>query len=247
MIRIAICDDDTRFVTELEGMIKKLEPQLNQEFDILPFYSGERFCQYLDENSHTEPFDIVLMDIEMEGMSGVEAGERLREDIANDLTLLAYVSFHEGYSREIINLNVSGFISKPLNNIESNIQIKRIIEKTIRLRQLPQIDSLMIKKDGKEIYIPKHTIVFAESEGRKVHIHTLTTTHSYNGKLGDLECELSSKIFARIHRSYIVNFNHAASVSSICVTINAEVMLPISESYREKASDAYHFFREDNI
>ena len=74
MIRFAVCDDVQAETGHLEEMIIAQKPLYDQEFDIAVFFSGEEFCESL--NKTNEIFDIVLMDIQMKGITGVEAGKK---------------------------------------------------------------------------------------------------------------------------------------------------------------------------
>ena len=241
VIRFAICDDDQEMTGHLDSLVMALRPLYNQEFEVAVFLSGESFCEHL--NRADEIFDIVLMDIEMRGITGVEAGRKLRENIASDQTLLIFVSWHKGYYHEIIDLNVFCFIPKPIFENEFNLKIGNAIKKVLRQRQLPIAPRFTVKINGGEIHIPVSSIMHLESDARKVHVHTADEIYTYYGKLKEEEAKLPAHTFSRIHNSYLINFAHMISISAKSVTMKDGRRFPISEKYRDKVKTAYAHYR----
>jgi two-component SAPR family response regulator len=121
MIRFTICDDEQTMFEEIDSLLMLLCLLYKQESEVFTFYSGEEFCAYF--NKKDEVLDVVLMDIEMHGITGIEAGLRLRQSIASDQTVLIFISSHKDYYRELIDLNVFRFIPKPVNKDEFNLKL----------------------------------------------------------------------------------------------------------------------------
>jgi len=241
MIRFAICDDDQNTTGFIDHLILSLKPLYDQEFEISVFFSGENFCDYL--NASNDLFDIVLMDIEMRGITGVDAGRTLRKNIANDLTLLIFVSSHKSYYHEIVDLNVFCFIPKPIFVDEFNLKLYNAINKVIRLRQLPQYNNLIINKNKSEILIPIRSIMYLESNSRKINLHTESEVIEYYGSLDLEDNKLPKTFFIRVHKSFIVNFLHISTITSKDLTMKDNRNISISSKYREKAKTAYLNYR----
>lgn len=241
MIRFAICDDDQKMTGYLDTLIMALNPLYDQEFEISAFFSGEDFCEYLNKNC--EEFDIVLMDIEMREITGVDAGRKLRENVVNELTLLIFVSGHQSYYREIVDLNVFCFIPKPIFLDEFNLKINKAIKRVLRIRQMSKTPVFVIKKNKKEIHIPTNLIMYLESDVRVIHLHTEEEEYTYYGVLDENENRLPKGTFARIHKSHLINFDHVASITSKEVTMKNKIKLVISDKYREKVKTSYLLYR----
>ena len=241
MIYVAVCDDDQAVTGHLESLILALEPMYNQKFEVTVFLSGESFCKHLNES--VEVFDVVLMDIEMREITGIEAGRRLRENIASDQTLLIFVSSHKNYHHEIIDLNVFSFIPKPIFPAEFNLKLGKAIEKVMRQRQFPIVSSIAIKQGGREVSIPVSSIIYLESNARKIHICTTVETCTYYGKLDEEESKLPEYMFARIHNSYLISFSHVISIAAKSITMEGGREFPISEKHRGKVKSKYAHYR----
>ena len=240
MIRIAICDDDVQLTGEAERRALSLGQSLQQKLDVTVFFSGEEFFKHLDESG--DVFDIVLMDIEMREISGVDAGRRLRDDIAYDQTLLIYISSHHNYYKKLIDLNVFAFISKSFNLIEFNAKLAKAIEKVLNRRFLSPLPDFVFEISGEKTYVPMKSIMFIESDKRKIKLQTTVRQHSFYGKLDDVEKQLPKDIFWRISKSYIICFAHMSEFTSRCVVISGQ-KLNISEKYREATKLAYMSYR----
>lgn len=113
MIHIAICDDDFKAAESIERLINNHPIQQSVKIEVSIFYSGESFAKAIQ---HGCPFDLIFMDIEMNGISGITAGHILRRDCDNDRVRLIYVSSHEEYHVQLFDVQPSGFIKKPIHN-----------------------------------------------------------------------------------------------------------------------------------
>ncbi len=241
MIRVAICDDDPALAGQLESLLLMRSSTYSQQFEIEVFFSGGEFCRRLNETGET--FDIVFMDIRMKGITGIEAGRRLRGNIANELTLLIFVSGYQDYYADIIDLNVFCFLPKPLCPEEFELKLDKAVKRLSVLRQFPQYSSLLIRVNRVEMQIPTGAILYLESKGRHIHLHMREHTHKYYGKMDEEEQKLPAQSFFRIHQSYIINFSHVTSIAPVSVTMADGRRLPISTPYHKKAAAGYMKYR----
>ncbi|MCL2248945.1 MAG: LytTR family DNA-binding domain-containing protein [Oscillospiraceae bacterium] len=236
MISIAICDDNVSLTGEIEQFVLNLSRSMQEKVYIHVFFSAEKFFEYLKESG--DVFDIVLMDIEMGKVSGVAAGQRLRDDPAYDQTLLIYISGHSSYFAELIHLHAFTFIQKPFQATDFNIKMTKAIKHVLSRRFVTPFPDFVFENKGDKTYVPMKSIMFIESDNRKVKLHTTTQEHSYYGKLNAAEKQLPKDLFCRINRSYIVNFSHMDKMTSQNLIISGQT-LNISKKYRETTKLAY--------
>jgi len=240
MIQVAICDDDVAITGYAESLIFKLGQSLRQKLEVTVFFSGKEFCDYLSKTN--DIFNIVLMDIEMGSITGVDAGRKLRENVGNDQTLLIYISSYNNYYKDIIDLNVFCFVPKPFNVDEFNMKLKKAIERVNYQRQFAQLPDFSFQKNGRDIFIPLKSIKYFESKKRIIYIYTTTSTYTYYGSLNTEEKKLPKDIFCRIHRSYLICFAYMTSITAQSVTIS-DITLPISDAKRDAVKIAYKNYR----
>ena len=180
----------------------------------------------------------------MSGITGIDAGRKLRENISNDKTLLIYISSHRNYHTDIIDLDVFCFIPKPIHKSEFNMKLTRAIMKILNQRQFLPFSDFVIEKNRSDIRIPMKSIIYLQSQLRQIHLYSTKDTYTYYGSLDIEEKKLPINMFCRIHKSFIVCFDHMTRITGQTVTM-PDRTIPISAKYRDKVKAAYSRFREN--
>ncbi len=190
MLQIAVCDDEKRMRDYLEALIQ-LEYTGCQ---IKKFASGS---QLLLEENH---FDILLLDIAMEELNGIETAKTIRK---NSDAIIIFVTALKEYVFEAFDVEAFHYILKPVDEGKFNEIFGRAVKE---VKASKKTEPLMIKTDLGYQYISKETIFFAENQARKIILHTLHGNIAYYAKMSDLEVALGSQFF-RCHRGYLVNLD----------------------------------------
>ena len=113
MIRIGICDDLVEQLQIQEEMVRNIVCRLGLNTEIKCFQSGEDLLWEMEQKGN---MDIILLDIEMGGINGVETARRIREK--DNRAILFFISYYEQYCKEIINVQPFRFIDKPVSEEE---------------------------------------------------------------------------------------------------------------------------------
>ena len=90
--RIAICDDSIEHIDIISGMTKMIIKSANINCSLYTYTSGKELV-YDHERIH---FDIVILDMEMPELNGIETGFNIKDITKN--TKIIYVTAHEGYA-----------------------------------------------------------------------------------------------------------------------------------------------------
>ena len=98
MVKIAICDDEQAICSQIENILLDHSKRTCLEIDIEVFYSGEKLYSYI-ESGHG--FDLIYLDIELELMSGIEVGKKIRNTMKDHKTEIVYISGKNGYDRQL--------------------------------------------------------------------------------------------------------------------------------------------------
>ena len=104
MIHIFLCDDDSSYLEYLSEIVDRFFRQNNIEAGIKTFTDGEKLLE------EPEMADIVFLDVEMPGKSGIEVGRRIKEK--NPYALIFIVSFTEQYLDDAMDFQVFRYIEK---------------------------------------------------------------------------------------------------------------------------------------
>ncbi len=225
MLRIAICDDEKIICRQLEDMLLEIENCINQEIETDVYYSGEELCKSLNNKSR---YDIILLDIELCKISGVEVGRKIRDELGDELTQIVYISCKESYAMELFDIRPLNFLIKPV----SMEKIKEVLLKAVKL--LNKENKFFEYKNGNvTTNVNINDILYFESRGRKVNIIQGGEVSSFYGKLSEVEEQIKNNDFILIHKSYLINFKKCIEHTYEHVKmINGEI-LTISQNNRK--------------
>lgn len=188
----------------------------------------------------TQPADLLLLDIEMPEVSGMEFVRSLKNP-----PLVIFITAYSDYAVESYELEVVDYLLKPVAFPRFVQAIQKAIEKKgLALppseEQHPHpnesltkiMDKFITIKDGNRIYkINYADLLYIEGQREYVTFHTtkgkITTLYT----LKRLEEELPDELFVRIHKSYIVSFLHIEMVERHQLTL-CGTTLPVGSNYR---------------
>ena len=198
-MKIGICDDEKEIREMLQDKVRNLYPKA----DILLYASGEELLV-------GEFPDILLLDIQMQGKSGMETARELR--LTDRHIIIIFVTAIEDYVFQAFDVDALHYLVKPFSDAKfSEVLHKAVGQYEDRRKEESAnatIDkpSLLITTGGTHITVNYEDIVYAEVFDRKVIIHTMDSDIEYYGKLKELQ-EKAGEGFYRPHRAYLVNFN----------------------------------------
>lgn len=225
---IGICDDEQKSIDITKEYCEAVSRELGIEFIFYIFTSGEEVLKC------EESIDILLLDIEMTGMNGIETMHIL-EDMSNIKNIL-FVSGYSDYIHESFGIKTKGFVCKP---IEYN-RLKNEIERTI-LYIKKEIDKHPVEVDvgGKHILIDAENIMYMQGEGRYVKLVTNTETYLVTENIKVWEDKLCGSSIHRVHKSYMVNYKFIANIVGTEVVLKDNVKLPVGRKYYKLVKEQY--------
>lgn len=222
MIRIAICDDNTSLAHELEKQIHHM-PFHNIETDI--FSSGS---ELLMQHSLHGKYNIILMDIEMPSVNGVETAIELRKTDSD--AVLIFVTAYKEYVYQIFEVLPFRFLQKPV----SNEMLFRTMSDAINYIN-QQKNYFFFKKGSGNYQTPAKEILYFEAANRKIKLFTIDHTDTFYGKFRQLTEQLNPDYFLRVHTSFIINMDYITSFHEKEVILADKFYIPVSKKYKEQA------------
>lgn len=229
MLRIGICDDQTQARDTLRFGLEKVLRDESEQI-VYEFSTGASAVRWLKK--HPGEIDLLFLDVEMEGMNGMEAASAIRE--FNKEICLVFVTGYTDYVFDGYKVNALDYVIKPAT-------AERLSEVLMRVREQlsDRHDRTFSFKNSEGTYrLPLSDISYFYSDKRKVNVVCTnspeTYTYSFYGKLDEVEEQLYGA-FVRIHQRYLVNPMHVMRIGSENITIN-ETCLPISRALKENAT-----------
>ena len=217
MIRIAIVEDEDSQAQILEKNLKRFEAENQTEFAIQRFRDGYQIVE-----NYKGDWDVILLDIEMGLMNGMEAAQQIRK--RDDSVELIFVTKLAQYALQGYRVRALDYILKPIEYVPFAESLKRVLR---NLSKNPRTTLAIRSKDSTEM-VDASEIYWIESSGHLLSFHlkdkVLSTTVF---SMKELETRLSPNGFARCNSGCLVNLEKVSGFGEGEVYIG-NVHLPIS-------------------
>ncbi|MFV0518848.1 MAG: LytR/AlgR family response regulator transcription factor [Lachnospirales bacterium] len=199
MLKIAFCDDFEDDRASVKNSLIEIENKWEVKFATASFSSGEALLEDIKKNN----YDIILLDIIMSGIDGIETARKIRD--INKSSLIIFISSYEARLKELFGFRTIAFLDKPIVTCDLE---KALIEACDIIDAEKEIQ-FKYNKNGVEYFISTRDIMYFESVRNKIFVHTKNITEDFNGTLKGVWEQLeNNKDFVFTSRSYIFNFNY---------------------------------------
>ena len=229
--KVAICDDERDQIEYIASIVASWSVHEGYHCDIRTFSSAEAF---LFEYEEDKAYDILLLDVEMKNMDGIELAKRIRKD--SNRAEIIFITSHFEFVGEGYEVDALHYLVKPISEDKLTQVLSKAAEK---LSVEPP--SVVISCEGGTVKLYESDILYVESFLHYIVIHTKDNEYRIKENISVFENKLSDD-FYRIHRSYLASLKHVTRISRTSVHIgNTE--LPLS---RGKYDDINRAFIEHN-
>lgn len=220
VIRIAICDDDKFFCSEIEKIILDFETTSIVRFDIEVFYSGESLIDFI-ENEHK--FDLIFLDIELGTTTGIKIGSKIRNDFDDYISKIVFITSKNGYEPQLFDVQPLNFIKKPIDHKK----LKRCINLAIKLLDIENC-TFEYKKGHTIIKVDIKDIFYFESQKKQIKVVSHVGEDCFYGTLEGIRDKLP-KSFVEPHGSFLINFDKVERITKHTVFLKNGFTIPISQ------------------
>jgi len=209
MLKIAVVEDDEITNQLLQDLINQYAEEKKLEIGIFTFRDGIEILE-----GYEAIYDIILMDIEMPKMNGMNAAEKIRQHDAD--VVLMFITNMKQYAIRGYSVRAFDYVLKPVNYYSFSLRLTRAIscvktrktEKTILLTLPSGVKAL----DAKEIYyleIQDHTLYYYTKEGK----------YAVRSTMKSMEKELKDFQFVKCNCSYLVNLRYVTEINKDIVVV----------------------------
>jgi len=177
-----------------------------------------------------QPVDLLFLDIEMPGMSGLE----LTKNLANKRPVIIFITSKKEYAVDAFDLNVVDYIVKPLTSsrfIQAIDKAREVLESTREEVNIKEDEFIFIRDSNIVRRLKLDKILYAEAMGDYVKLYTPEKFYAIHTTLKTVEERLPASQFLRVHRSYLVALNKIDSLESGVLIVSGKP-LPVADAYR---------------
>jgi len=244
-VRVLITDDEEHVIIELEYILSQIH-----EVEVLKScFSGD---EALESISRLKP-DVVFLDIEMPGLSGIQLGHFLKS--TKNPPYIIYVTAHEKFAVEAFKVGARGYVLKPFSEDDIREQIRLAAdniaetERTLspatskKVAQLPKVG---VEINGRFTLLDQQDIMMAYANDRLVFFRVEEKDYISQFSLSELENRFQRDMFFRCHRNYIVNLYKVKEVvpwfnnTYMLLMNDNKTQVPVSRSQRTAIKNIFN-------
>ena len=226
VIKIAICDDEEKSVALHEHIVRECLQSEGIGCEITTYTQSQNLLYDITDDAFF--YDLILLDIEMPGISGMEIPQQIKGYLPN--VRIIFVTSHTEYAIDAFELSIFRYVSK--NNLE--VKLTAAVIDAAKLIELEAGQEYTIQTANRMEKIAYKDIFYIQRDGKNASIVSRAGTSKVRKSLQQVFDELNAPEFIFIDRGYIVNIVQIMKISdSIAVLKNGE-QLPISRSHLQE-------------
>ena len=225
-MRIAICDDEKAQRLLLKKYLEEWAVQNKVILETELFVSGENFLFSWEDD---RDYDLLVFDIEMGQMSGMELAAAIREK--DDEIPILFVTGYDKYMLQGFEVAALHYLLKPVNKdklfeVLDKLKIKR-----------KQEDKLFFQTEKGPVSLPVSRIWYIEARAHQCILYTEDEEYTLRSSISEAARQLDGRReFARCHRSYLVNLHHVSAIVKPELILDDKRRLPVSRSAEKEVN-----------
>ncbi|MBZ4041547.1 LytR/AlgR family response regulator transcription factor [Flavobacterium hibisci] len=194
------------------------------------FESAEEALPFIEK----EKIDILFLDIDMPGLSGIEFRKN-----ALEIPVCIFITAHPEHAVESFQIETLDFIVKPLK-LDRFTQTMNRIEEFMEIKLKASLfeasiggDTIYIKEGHEQTKVKLHEILYLEALKDYTLVVTERRRHCVLSSIGNLLKESHFQSFIRIHRSFAVQKQFIQKMNSTEIILNNNISIPVGRSYKD--------------
>lgn len=232
--KIALCDDEQMICEQLKSYLERFSQERREEFQLAEFHSAEMLL------AEKQDFDILLLDIQMGGMTGMNAARELRK--RGSKAVIFFITSMTHYAIEGYEVHAFSFLAKPLLY---EVFAERMGD---AVRGLKKSAGQSLQFSTAEGLIRVNTNEVSYIESFRHEIRFVCEGFSFTEgevSLSGLEQKLTGCGFFRVHKSYLVNMRNIRLIRETEIDMMDGTTVPLSKYRRREFLSTYAVYRKE--
>ena len=214
-MRILICDDEVRYISDLQGHIENYMNEHSIAYQIDTTTSPNEITE------SDAVYDLVFLDIKMPQFDGIDLAYELKE--RNSKVVIFFVTAFNEYQDIAMDLQVFRFFEKPfdVNRLYSGL------DKAMEYIDGAYVDVFIYNnKEHKRILVDD--IIYIESENRRTHIYTTDGDFVVRETLDEWRDKLPTTFFYQVHKSFFINLHYITKYTYEEIYLNEKIRISVA-------------------
>lgn len=226
MLRIAICDDEREAVRAHQEAAEQVLKECEAAGETSLYTDSSALLYDITEDGFF--FDLILLDIEMPGKSGMELAEKIRPCLPD--VKIIFITSHVEYAIDAFELSIFRYVPKA----DAGRRLRVALRDAVKLIGLEDGKTYTIQTNSRLERIPYREIYYIERDGKNAGIVTASGVSKVRKSLQQVYEELGAEEFIYTDRGCIVNLIHIMQVRDGCAVLKNGMSIPISRSHLQE-------------
>ena len=220
MLKIALCDDDSQFVSKITGLIQSLLQNGAESPVITTYINPVALTAYISDG---ERYDIYILDVEMPDLNGMDVARCIREYQPN--AALLFLSSHLSYATEGYKVQALRYVPK----LDLENALPEALEQALATLEKADTRSIMVQHYQNYTRILHKDILYVQKMQRSIQIVTdRQGNFKDNRGIKELFSEINDSRFIFTDRAYFVNLDYVQELDGSWLVLNNEDRVPVS-------------------
>ena len=227
---VGICDDNAAHAAILSQYIRNSDN--TDMLRILESHDPQGFLEIVRQTQTR----LVFLDIDMDGISGIELGQRIKA--MDQDAVIVYVTGHEKYALDAFRVRAFHYLLKPLTQDKVSAVLSEAIAQLQKSEPIKEEKTLTFARRGETVSLRMRDIACFEKVGHKIRVHMQGKTEEYYGNFTELMERIGSEGFLKCHQGYIVNADRIRALRDRTLFLDGGLQAPVSRTYAESVQKA---------
>jgi DNA-binding LytR/AlgR family response regulator len=215
MINTAVIEDNGADQKTIKGFFEQYIKEKKADLSLSIFADAESFL----EKFSADKYDLILMDINLTGMNGLEAAARLRAIDQN--VVLVFMTNLAQYAIDGYKFNAFDYMVKPISYWDFSERLFKALQHVGNRKKT----KVLIFENGKKVIMPLARIYYVEVCDHLLVYHTKDGCFRAYGALKELTKELNGSGFALCNSCFLVNLAYVTTVEGFNVNVGGDNLL----------------------
>lgn len=239
MLNAILCDDDSEILEIYQTMLKQIAKKHQLDLSVRCFGSAQAMLFALEDSGQA---DMIYLDVQMDGMNGIEAAKKLRA--MGSQAQIIFLTNSKEYVFE-------SFDAAPLQYLlKGKFPIKKFEEVFLKAAQLSKQNEgelFECVRGADRVTIPVRRISYFEVAKRIITVHYGTKSYDFYSSMDELENRLLQKGFVRTHRSFLVNLAHIRRLGQDELELTGGEHIPLGRTHVKKVKQVFSKFLSNGV
>lgn len=230
-MKISICDDETDQLAMIGEYVSQYIEGKKLDIEMVKFISPSELLEYEKENGKSR---VYILDIVMDGMSGIELGRRIRE--YNETAAIIYLTTTKEFSLDAFSVNAFSYLIKPFKKEQLFCELDKFFkyhippqkeEATVIIRTSEGEIPMAVSKINAVEYL-NHRLIYHLTDGDK--IESIYRKDPFDVQTEEL---LSAGAFVKTSNCYLINTNNITTATTRVFKMKNGEEYPITRKYAD--------------